>query len=193
MTVEKTSRRVRRVWCASRSTGTSVGEAGRHLPHRQGASHATSLVRRSEDIHVVQRLTSYSNLATTTRYLHLPAVDSSPPSIGPYQKMRGAPEFALDGTTAEPAASVVLYPGAPGRVLVPARSRSLLTDRHNRLSGSSRKGVFHGRGACGQPHARAGRVTAHTPRDESASPFRVVAQFRARAGGRNGKWRRPAP
>jgi integrase/recombinase XerC len=34
-----------------------------------------SLVRRGEDIHVVQRLMGHSNIATTTRYLHLSDAD----------------------------------------------------------------------------------------------------------------------
>ena len=36
--------------------GTSAGVAGRHFAHRWRHSYATSLVRRGEDIHVVQRL-----------------------------------------------------------------------------------------------------------------------------------------
>ncbi len=51
--------------------GTKAGVAGRHHPHRWRHSYATSLVRRGEDIHVVQRLMGHSNIATTTRYLHL--------------------------------------------------------------------------------------------------------------------------
>ena len=38
-------------------------------------SYATSLVRRGEDIHVVQRLMGHSNIATTSRYLHLSDAD----------------------------------------------------------------------------------------------------------------------
>ncbi len=55
--------------------GTSAGVAGRHFPHRWRHSYATSLVRRGEDIHVVQRLMGHSNIATTTRYLHLSDAD----------------------------------------------------------------------------------------------------------------------
>jgi site-specific recombinase XerD len=38
-------------------------------------TYATSLVRRGEDIHVVQRLMGHSNIATTSRYLHLSDAD----------------------------------------------------------------------------------------------------------------------
>ena len=55
--------------------GTSAGVAGRHFPHRWRHSYATSLVRRGEDSHVVQRLMGHSNIATTTRYLHLSDAD----------------------------------------------------------------------------------------------------------------------
>ena len=55
--------------------GTSAGVAGRHFAHRWRHSYATSLVRRGEDIHVVQRLMGHSNIATTTRYLHLSDAD----------------------------------------------------------------------------------------------------------------------
>ena len=55
--------------------GTSAGVAGRHFPHRWRHSYATSLIRRGEDIHVVQRLMGHSNIATTTRYLHLSDAD----------------------------------------------------------------------------------------------------------------------
>jgi site-specific recombinase XerD len=41
--------------------GTSTGVAGRHFAHRWRHSYATSLVRRGEDIHVVQRLMGHSN------------------------------------------------------------------------------------------------------------------------------------
>jgi site-specific recombinase XerD len=34
-------------------------------------TYATSFIRRGEDIHVVQRLMGHSNIATTTRYLHV--------------------------------------------------------------------------------------------------------------------------
>ncbi len=55
--------------------GTGAGVAGRHHPHRWRHTYATSLVRRGEDIHVVQRLMGHSNIATTTRYLHLSDAD----------------------------------------------------------------------------------------------------------------------
>ena len=55
--------------------GTGAGVTGRHHPHRWRHTYATSLVRRGEDIRVVQRLMGHSNIATTTRYLHLPDVD----------------------------------------------------------------------------------------------------------------------
>jgi site-specific recombinase XerD len=55
--------------------GTSAGVAGRHFAHRWRHTYATSLVRRGEDIHVVQRLMGHSNIATTSRYLHLSDVD----------------------------------------------------------------------------------------------------------------------
>jgi integrase len=41
--------------------GTSAGVAGRHFAHRWRHTYATSLVRRGEDIHVVQRLMGHSN------------------------------------------------------------------------------------------------------------------------------------
>jgi site-specific recombinase XerD len=55
--------------------GTSAGVAGRHFPHRWRHTYAASLVRRGEDIHVVQRLMGHSNIATTSRYLHLSGAD----------------------------------------------------------------------------------------------------------------------
>jgi len=55
--------------------GTGAGVAGRHFPHRWRHSYATSLLRRGADIHVVQRLLGHSNIATTTRYLHLSDAD----------------------------------------------------------------------------------------------------------------------
>jgi site-specific recombinase XerD len=55
--------------------GTSAGVAGRHFPHRWRLSYATSLVRRGEDIHVVQRLMGHSSITTTTRYLRLQDAD----------------------------------------------------------------------------------------------------------------------
>ncbi len=55
--------------------GISAGVAGRHFPHRWRHTYATSLVRRGEDIHVVQRLMGHSNIATTSRYLHLSDAD----------------------------------------------------------------------------------------------------------------------
>jgi len=55
--------------------GTSAGVTGRHFAHRWRHSYATSLIRRGEDIHVVQRLMGHSNIATTSRYLHLSDAD----------------------------------------------------------------------------------------------------------------------
>ena len=55
--------------------GTSAGVTGRHFPHRWRHTYATSLVRRGEDIHVLQRLMGHSNIATTSRYLHLSDTD----------------------------------------------------------------------------------------------------------------------
>ena len=55
--------------------GTSAGIAGRHFAHRWRHSYATSLIRRGVDLHVVQRLMGHSNIATTTRYLHLSDAD----------------------------------------------------------------------------------------------------------------------
>ena len=55
--------------------GTGAGVTGRHFPHRWRHSYATSLLRRGVDIHVVQRLLGHSNIATTTRYLHLSDAD----------------------------------------------------------------------------------------------------------------------
>jgi len=54
---------------------TSAGVGGRHFPLRWRQTYATSLVRRGEDIHVVQRLMGHSNIATTSRYLHLSDAD----------------------------------------------------------------------------------------------------------------------
>ena len=51
--------------------GTSAGVAGRHFAHRWRHTYATSLIRRGVDIHIVQRLMGHSNIATTSRYLHL--------------------------------------------------------------------------------------------------------------------------
>ena len=47
--------------------GAAAGVSGRHFPHRWRHTYATSLVRRGEDIHVVQRLMGHSDIATTTR------------------------------------------------------------------------------------------------------------------------------
>ena len=58
-----------------RRAGAKAGVSGRHFPHRWRHSYATSLVRRGEDIHVVQRLMGHSNIATTSRYLHLSDAD----------------------------------------------------------------------------------------------------------------------
>ena len=55
--------------------GTSAGVAGRHFAHRWRHSYATSLIRRGVDLHVVQRLMGHSNIATTSRYLHLSDAD----------------------------------------------------------------------------------------------------------------------
>jgi integrase/recombinase XerD len=60
-----------------RSAGVQAGVSGRHFPHRWRHTYATSLIRRGEDIHVVQRLMGHSNIATTTRYLHLSDADLS--------------------------------------------------------------------------------------------------------------------
>lgn len=54
-----------------RKAGVEDGVSGRHFPHQRSHAFATSLIRRGEDIHVVQRLMGHSNNATTTRYLHL--------------------------------------------------------------------------------------------------------------------------
>jgi site-specific recombinase XerD len=51
--------------------GTSASVTGRHFPHRWRHTYATCLIRRGVDLHVVQRLLGHSNIATTTRYLHL--------------------------------------------------------------------------------------------------------------------------
>ncbi len=58
-----------------RAAGTGAGVSGRHFPHRWRHSYATTLLRRGADIHVVQRLLGHSNIATTTRYLHLSDTD----------------------------------------------------------------------------------------------------------------------
>lgn len=55
--------------------GTPSGVAGRHFAHQWRHSYATSLVRRREDIRVVQRLMGHSNVATTSRCLHLSDTD----------------------------------------------------------------------------------------------------------------------
>ena len=55
--------------------GTSAGVTGRHFAHRWRHTYATSLVRGGEDIHVVQRLMGHSNIAATSRYLHLSDAD----------------------------------------------------------------------------------------------------------------------
>jgi len=62
---------------AVRAAGTGAGVTGRHFPHRWRHSYATSLLRRGADIHVVQRLLGHSNIATTSRYLHLSDADLS--------------------------------------------------------------------------------------------------------------------
>jgi site-specific recombinase XerD len=58
-----------------KAAGAGAGVSGRHFPHRWRHSYATSLLRRGADIHVVQRLLGHSNIATTTRYLHLSDAD----------------------------------------------------------------------------------------------------------------------
>ncbi len=55
--------------------GTSAGVGGRHFPHRWRHTYATSLLRRGVDIHIVQRLMGHSNIATTSRYMHLVDAD----------------------------------------------------------------------------------------------------------------------
>ncbi len=55
--------------------GTGAAVTGRHFPHRWRHSYATSLLRRGVDIHIVGRLLGHSNIATTTRYLHLSDAD----------------------------------------------------------------------------------------------------------------------
>jgi site-specific recombinase XerD len=54
-----------------RDAGRNAAITGRHFPHRWRHTYATSLLRRGVDIHLVQRLMGHSNIATTTRYLHL--------------------------------------------------------------------------------------------------------------------------
>ncbi|MGO9407971.1 MAG: tyrosine-type recombinase/integrase [Acidimicrobiales bacterium] len=49
--------------------------AGWHFAHRWRHTYATSLVRRGEDIHTVQRLLGHASITTTTRYLHLSDAD----------------------------------------------------------------------------------------------------------------------
>jgi site-specific recombinase XerC len=66
-----------RVAKAVKAAGTGTGVSGRHFPHRWRHSNATSLLWRRADIHVVQRLLANSNIATTTRYLHLSDADLS--------------------------------------------------------------------------------------------------------------------
>jgi len=63
---------------AARSGLRGRGLGGRHRPPPPTPwrhTYATSLVRRGEDIHVVQRLMGHSNIATTTRYLYLSDAD----------------------------------------------------------------------------------------------------------------------
>jgi len=60
-----------------RRAGAKAGVSGRHFAHRWRHTSATSLVRRGEDIHVVQRLMGHSNITTTARYLHLSDADLS--------------------------------------------------------------------------------------------------------------------
>lgn len=57
--------------------GTKAGASGRHFAHRWRHTYATSLVWRGEDLHVGQRLMGHSNIATTSRYLHLSDADLS--------------------------------------------------------------------------------------------------------------------
>ncbi|HEV2369024.1 MAG TPA: tyrosine-type recombinase/integrase [Acidimicrobiales bacterium] len=52
---------------------------GTPLPASLGRhTYATDLLRRGVDIHVVQRLLGHTNIATTTRYLHLSDTDLIP-------------------------------------------------------------------------------------------------------------------
>ena len=62
---------------AIKAAGTGTGVTGRHFPHSWSYSNATGVLRRGTDIHVVQRLMGHSNIATTTRYLHLSDADLS--------------------------------------------------------------------------------------------------------------------
>lgn len=68
--------------------GTSAGVTGHHFPHRWRHTYDTCLIRRGVDLHVVQRLLGHSNIATTTRYLHLSNADllAASPSTGRSQK-----------------------------------------------------------------------------------------------------------
>lgn len=57
------------------TAGIGAGVKGRHFPHSWRHTYATDLLRRGVDIHVVQRLLGHTNIATTTRYLHLSDTD----------------------------------------------------------------------------------------------------------------------
>ncbi len=77
--------------------GTGAGVTGRHFPHRWRHSYATSLLRRGADIHVVQRLLGHSNIATTTRYLHLCDTDLADAVEKAFPPSRATPPGASRG------------------------------------------------------------------------------------------------
>jgi len=55
--------------------GTGAGVSGRHFPHRWRHSYATSLLRRGGGHPRRPTPARHSNIATTTRYLHLSDAD----------------------------------------------------------------------------------------------------------------------